>query len=130
MKLYFILLAVLFVFTVFNRTMSLMIGAPPAILVSYAADIILFALCLRVSYGVAYNKRYFEPSAVRLIYYGVMLLGVFSILLLTAGEMFGLPDLDVHMLGLMLWFLPYPLFALPCILLERALKEDEDVSKG
>ncbi|MBU1247842.1 MAG: hypothetical protein KKB70_04015 [Proteobacteria bacterium] len=130
MKVYFVMLAVLFLFSIINRIMSLIIGAPSVIMVSYLADMVLFGLCLRVAYGVAFNKRYFEPSAVRLIYYGVMALGLLSVFLVTAGELVGLPDLEIHALDLILWFLPYPLFALPCVLLERALKEDEDLSKG
>ncbi len=130
MKFYFILLALLFISSVFNRVMSLIVGTPSLFQVSYLADIALFVLCLRVAYGVAYNKRYFEPSAVRLIYYGVMVLGFISILLLTNGESLGFQTQDMHILDLILWFLPYPLFALPCILLQRALQENEDTSKG
>lgn len=125
MKLYFFGLAVLFLFSALNRVLSIYMGTPPVIAVSYVADIILFALCLRVAYGMAFSNRWLTQQSVRLIYWGVMVLGMISLLTLTKGELLGLPDLDIHALSLLLWMLPYPLFALPCILLERLLKEDE-----
>jgi len=126
MKLYFFGLLILYVFSVLNRAMSLAMGTPPLIMVSYVSDIILFSLCLRVCYGMAFNKRYFTPDSVKLIYYGVMGMGIISLLLLTKGELLGLPDLEIHILNLLLWLLPYLLFALPCMLLGRVLKEDGD----
>ena len=126
MKLYFFGLLILYVFSVLNRAMSLALGTPPQIMVSYVADILLFSLCLRVCYGMAFNKRYFTPQSVKLIYYGVMGMVVVSLFLLTKGELLGLPDLEIHVLNLLLWLLPYLLFALPCILLGRVLKDDGD----
>lgn len=130
MKLYFYGLAILYLFSLLNRALAIWMGVPEVILVAYLADAVLLGLCLRVSYGAAFNKRYFQPDAIRLIYWGTMTLGFISVGLLTLGEYVGLPDMDIHPVNVIMGFLPYPMFALPCILLERAIREDEDVSRG
>ncbi|MGE4503943.1 MAG: hypothetical protein AB7D51_01225 [Desulfovibrionaceae bacterium] len=122
MKFYFFGLVILFLFSMLNRGIAIWLGVPPVFLVQYLADAVLFFLCVRVCYGAAFNRRFFEPGAVRLIYWGTMVLGFASTALLVAGPSLGLPDFDVHPINLVMSFLPYPMFALPSILVDRAVR--------
>lgn len=123
MKMYFSLLCVLFASSSFLRLWNIWLGMPALLTVSHLADIILFALCLRVAFGAAWNRRYFEPPQVRLIYWGTMLLGIISVTLRGLGTRAGLPFEPAALPDLLLWFLSYALFAAPAVLLDYSLKK-------
>ncbi|MGE4292191.1 MAG: hypothetical protein AB7E32_08280 [Desulfovibrio sp.] len=124
MKTYFVLLCVLFASSSFLRLWNVWLGAPSVLVVSHLADVILFALCLRVAFGSAWNRRYFEPPQVRLIYWGTMALGVISVALRGLGTRIGLPFAPTALPDLLLWFLSYVLFAAPAVLLDYSLRKD------
>ncbi|MEF2146319.1 MAG: hypothetical protein V3573_12815 [Desulfovibrionaceae bacterium] len=125
MKTYFVLLCLLFISNSLLRIWNIWLGVPPVLTVSHLADISLFGLCLRVSYGAAFNRRFFEPPQVRLIYWGTMLLGIVSVVLRGLGPRAGLPFEAAPLPDLVLWFLSYALFAGPAVLLDRSLREED-----
>ncbi|WP_022662356.1 hypothetical protein [Paucidesulfovibrio longus] len=130
MKIYFVLLCVLFASSSFLRLWNIWLGAPAVLVVSHLADVILFALCLRVCYGAAWNRRFFEPPQVRMIYWGTMLLGLVSVLLRGLGPQAGLPFEAAALPDLLLWFLSYALFAAPAVLLDYSLRKGGNDCRG
>jgi hypothetical protein len=111
MRTYFLLLSILFLSSAFLRMWNMVHGLSGPLLISHLSDLILFGLCLRVCFGMAWNRRYFEPPQVRLIYWGTMLLG--------------LPFAPASLPDLLLWFLVYALFAAPAVLLDYSLRREE-----
>ncbi|SKA84317.1 hypothetical protein SAMN02745704_01748 [Paucidesulfovibrio gracilis DSM 16080] len=124
MKTYFVLLCVLFFSSGLLRIWNIIQGVPALLAVSHASDLILFALCLRVCFGVAWNRRYFHPPQVRLIYWGTMLLGIVSTTLRGLGPRAGLPFEPASLPDLLLWLLTFILFAAPAVLLDHSLRRN------
>jgi cytochrome c oxidase assembly factor CtaG len=125
MRTYFLLLSILFLSSAFLRMWNMVHGLSGPLLISHLSDLILFGLCLRVCFGMAWNRRYFEPPQVRLIYWGTMLLGLVSTVLRGLGPRVGLPFAPASLPDLLLWFLVYALFAAPAVLLDYSLRREE-----
>lgn len=62
MKIYFFLLAILFLSTTVTRLLLLAISGEPALTVKILADIAFFAICLLACHGLAFGRRYFTAS--------------------------------------------------------------------
>jgi len=128
MKVYFVLLCVLYLATLVMSVWSLTNPLHLLVALKNALDIALFFLCLVGCFGLAFRREYLEPTRWRLTYQATLTLGVFSVVLMGFGGRFGVPmpvgDPSLVELGLL--YLPYLLFAIPVVLYEQALRKGFD----
>lgn len=114
MKIYCLLLAVLFLSTTLTKILQLLVATDSLFAFKTLADIFLFSLCLLACCGMAFNRRYFSPAfwawPGRLT---LVLAGVHALLVLSSpregGASFWPVDLGMNLLI-------YVLFAIPAIL--------------
>ncbi|WP_045218451.1 hypothetical protein [Desulfonatronum thioautotrophicum] len=122
MKVYFVLLAILFLSTTVTRLLLLTVTIDPALSVKILADITLFALCLLACHGLAFGRRYFSvsfwawPGRLTLILGGIHVLLVLTTLDESASPFW---PIDLGMAAII-----YGLFAIPAILYANELKAD------
>ena len=120
MKIYFFLLAVLFLSTAATRLLLLAVSSDPMLWLKVLADVVLFALCLLACYGLAYGRRFFSlsfwawPGRLTLI-----LGGLHALLILSSLDESASPFWPID-LGMALVI--YGLFAVPAILYANELK--------
>ncbi|TVQ99113.1 MAG: hypothetical protein EA399_08580 [Desulfovibrionales bacterium] len=120
MKVYFVLLAILFLSTTATRLLQLTITTDPALSVKILADIVLFALCLLACHGLAFGRRYFSlsfwawPGRLTLILGGIHVLLTLTTLDESASPFW---PIDLGMAAII-----YGLFATPAILYANELK--------
>ena len=130
MKIYFALLSLLFASSAATRIAQLMRpGGPfadPYHIIKYAADIVLFAAALYGAYLHGWGKR--EGS---IVLWGwiknlLLALGAFSVIAAGFPEALGVPGTPQRpgLLRLFLLFLPYILFAVPVVLLEKEMRDE------
>jgi len=62
MKMYCILLAVLFLSATVTRILGLAVGDDPFLILKTLADIVLFGVCLTACYGLAFQRHIFTPA--------------------------------------------------------------------
>ncbi len=131
MKPYFVLLSVLFASNTFLRAWQLWMGVPDPVAVSYAADVVCFALCLRVSHALAFDRQPLTRPQSRLIYFATMIAGIVSILLRVWGPQMGVPAVGgAGLIDVGLWGLSYVLFAVPAVLYDQWLKTGVKPGQG
>jgi len=120
MKVYFFLLALLFLSTTATRLLLLAVSAEPALTIKILADIAFFALCLLACHGLAFGRRYFSPAfwtwpgRLTLILGGAHILLVLTTLDESASPFW---PIDLGMAVVI-----YGLFAVPAILYASELK--------
>jgi len=128
MKLYFLLLSVLFLTRVVVSVWVLLSLPHYLVFLNHAADIVLFALCLAGCLDLAFKKRLvnFSQDKWRLTYQATLVLGAGSVLLTNYGHSLGVPSPagSPGILTLGLIFLPYVLFAIPVIVHTHELKKE------
>lgn len=124
MKTYFVLLAVLFVSSMFTRGLQLLTVTDTLFAFKAMADVVLFALCLLGCYGLAFGKTFFStafwawPGRLTLILAGGHVLLVLMSLSEDASPFWPI-DLGMHLLI-------YILFAIPAILYANERKTGRD----
>lgn len=128
MKVYFILLCVLYLATVAMSIWSLTNPLHLLVALKNALDIGLFSMCLVAAFGLAFKRIFLEPTRWRMTYQATLTLGAFSVMLMGFGGRFGVPMPvgEPGLLELGLIYLPYLLFAIPVVLYEKALRKGFD----
>lgn len=127
MKIYFFLLAILFLSTTATRLLLLAISAEPALAMKILADIVFFALCLLACHGLAFGRRYFSPAfwvwpgRLTLVLGGTHVLIALSTLDESASPFW---PIDLGMAVVI-----YGLFAVPAILYANELKNGLTTAK-
>lgn len=122
MKLYCLLLAILFLSSVVTRVLQLLIVTDSLFAFKVLADIVLFALCLSACFGLAFNRRFLAPAfwawpgRLTLVLAGFHVLQVLTSLPKDAAS-FRPVDLAMNILI-------YVLFAIPAILYANERKTD------
>ncbi|MDY7001164.1 MAG: hypothetical protein SVS15_05205 [Thermodesulfobacteriota bacterium] len=128
MKLYFIILSVLFLTRVLLSVWFLLSLPHYLVFLNHVGDIVLFTLCWAGALDLAFKKRLlnFSPDKWRLTYQATLVLGAGSVLLTKYGADLGVPSPagSPGILTLGLIFLPYVLFAIPVIVHEHELKKE------
>jgi hypothetical protein len=120
---YFYLLAVLFAASVLTRGISLFLVEDLLTQLRYMADIVLFGLCLKGCFGMAFGRTYHSPPVWRLIAHLTLALGGFTLVLGILGPDLGRsPHSPTDPISLGFSVLPYVLFAIPAILYGHSLK--------
>jgi hypothetical protein len=121
---YFYLLCVLFAASALVRILSLVVIEDALTGLRFVADIILFGLCLRGCFGLAFGRRYLSTQAWRLIGHLTLALGGVNVILRISGPDLGLAPQagPADPFSLALSFLPYILFAIPAILYGHSLQ--------
>ena len=129
MKLYFILMCVLYLATMLPSGVLLMHADQIHWLriLKSVGDLVLFALCLRGAFGLAWNRVYARQGVWNNVGAATLVLGGFSVMLFGYGEIFGVPTPagKPSLISLGLVFLPYVLFAAPVVIYEYKMKKGE-----
>lgn len=128
MKVYFVLLCLLYLATLAMSLWSLTNPLHVLVALKNALDVALFSICLVGCFGLAFRRVYLEPTRWRVTYQATFTLGVFSVMLMGFGGRFGVPMPvgDPSLIELGLLYLPYLLFGIPVVLYERALRKGFD----
>ncbi|MBN2140747.1 MAG: hypothetical protein PHV85_09890 [Desulfovibrionaceae bacterium] len=130
MKVYFVLLAFLFLSTLLpsGAVLAHAFSVHYLKVAKSVGDVVLFALCLVGCFGLAFDRRIFSAGVWGAVKNATLILGAFTVMLLGYGEIFGVPTPQGRpsLMRMGLIFLPYVLFAAPAVLYERRLRRDGD----
>lgn len=122
MKPYFFLLAVLYLSTLANAAIGILAVPTPLALVKNLGDTVCLGLCLYAAFELSFARRRLDAAACRLLYRGTGALGVYAVILSLTDVPYGPPGLfgpgPVHAAMV---FVPYVLFIVPVVLLEKRL---------
>jgi len=128
MKLYFIILSVLYLSRIIVSVWVMLNPPHYLIFLNHAADMVLFTLCLAGCLDLAFKKRLvnFSTDKWRLTYQATLVLGACTVLLMCYGDKVGVPSPvgNPGFLTIGLIYLPYVLFAIPVIVHEHELKKE------
>ena len=123
MKAYSVLLAVLWVVTVFTDIWGLAYARHVLFVIKGVGTPVLFTLGLAGCVELAWGRRLVRFDAVRwrMAYQATLIMGGFYVMLKNYGDLLGVPTFagEAGLMQLGLDFLPYLLFAIPLILLEH-----------
>lgn len=131
MKFYVILLAILYLLQMYlSFTSIFLFGVNYLYILGHIGNIVLYTLCLSAAVEFAYKKRVIKLSRTNIWWVGrlTLLLGAYTTLLYTRGDIFGMPSPPSNFLHAALIFLPYVLFAIPVIVYEYELRKKEQGS--
>lgn len=127
MKLYAILLAVLYLSRLAVSGFSLLHTDESLRAAVNLAEIVLFAVCLAAAVGLGWRKRWRTPGFWAGTASATLMLGAASVLVYGFGDLFGLPTTGrPNLLQLGLMYLPYVLFAVPAVLYDRELRGEKN----
>jgi hypothetical protein len=126
-KLYAILLSVLYLSRLAENGLILL-HAPYALQAAIKlAEIVIFALCLAAAVGLGWGKRWRTPGFWGASGTASLMLGAASVMVFGFGGLFGLPQPErQNILQLGLMYLPYVLFAVPAVLYDRELRGEKN----
>jgi hypothetical protein len=129
MKVYTVLLAILYALRMFISLWALTTLPHWLFALNHLADIALFTLCVAAAVEFGFGKRLVRLplDTWRLVGRLTLVLGAFSTLLYTNGQIFGAPAPAAGggILQVAMIFLPYVLFAIPVIVYEHKLRQGE-----
>lgn len=128
MKLYVVLLGFLYVLQMVLSGWSLLAGVNYLYALGHLGNFVLFSLCLAGAIAQAYGKTLVKLPRTGWWWVGrlTLVLGAYTTVLYTRGDVFGLPSPPSGFMHAALIFLPYVLFAVPVIVYEHELgKQDK-----
>ncbi|NDY58224.1 hypothetical protein G3N56_15940 [Desulfovibrio sulfodismutans] len=131
MKPFFALLAVLYLPTLANAGIGILAVPTALALVKNVGDIVLFGLCLRTAFDLAYGRTWLDPAGCRLLYRAVGALGIYAVILAATDTPYGPPGLfGPGLVHAAMVFIPYVLFIVPVVLQEKRLQEAAGEAPG
>jgi len=123
MKLYTILLGLLWLSVTLRDLWSVAFATHPLFVLRAIGTAVLFTLCLAGCLELAWRRRLVRFSSVqwRMTYQATMAMGVFTVLLRHFGYLLGIADGQsaATLTAIGMDVLPFVLFAIPVILLEH-----------
>lgn len=127
MKVYAILLCVLYLSRLVVSGFSLLHTPYPLRAAVNLAEILVFGACLAAAVGLGWKKRWRTPGFWGAVATASLILGGAAALVFGFGDLFGLPQPGrPNLLQIGLLYLPYVLFAVPAVLYERELRGGEN----
>ncbi len=131
MKSFFYLLIVLYLPTLANAGIGILAVPTAQALVKNIGDIVLFGLCLRTAFDLAYGRAWLDAAGCRLLYRATGALGIYAVILAATDTPYGPPGLfGPGLVHAAMVFIPYVLFIVPVVLQERQLREAAGKGSG
>lgn len=131
MKVYMILLGILYLLRIFVSVWALTHLPHYLFFIQHLGDLVLFSLCMAGGIAQAYGKAIvnLDRGTWKLVSRLTLILGAYTVLLYVKGdEVFGIPSPAAGggLLQVAMLFLPYVLFSIPVIVYEHELAQKEN----